>query len=114
LSAALLASIDLIESEEGDVRRTRLSAHILQLKKGLAAMPLMASDTAVQPLLVGRNKSALAAMQKLYEQGIWVPAIRPPTVPPGKARLRISLSAAHEETDVAQLISALSQCGDFR
>ena len=59
-------------------------------------------------MLIGRNDAALAAMQGLRERGIWVPAIRPPTVPEGTARLRIALSAAHTEADVDQLIDALS------
>jgi 8-amino-7-oxononanoate synthase len=114
LSAALLASLDLIESEEGDARRARRRAHIAQLREGLKALPwtLMDSDTAIQPLLIGRNKASLEVMQRLYQQGIWAPALRPPTVPRGKARLRISLSAAHSEADVAQLITALHQCGE--
>lgn len=114
LSAALLASLDLIESEEGDARRARLRAYVAQLREGLktSRWTLMTSDTAIQPLLVGRNKTSLELMQRLYQQGIWVPAIRPPTVPQGQARLRISLSAAHSEADVAQLIAALYQCGE--
>ena len=69
------------------------------------------SQTAIQPLLIGRNDAALAAMQGLRERGIWVPAIRPPTVAEGTARLRIALSAAHTEADIDQLIDALSTLG---
>ncbi len=67
----------------------------------------MASSTPIQPLLVGGNADAVALSEKLRARGIWVPAIRPPTVPQGTARLRISLSAAHTEADVAQLVGTL-------
>jgi 8-amino-7-oxononanoate synthase len=111
LAAATLASIDLIEQDEW--RREHLRALAARLKEGAAALPwtLLSSDTAIQPLMVGSNDAALALMQRLEEQGIWVPAIRPPTVPSGTARLRISLSAAHTMADVDQLLAALSLCG---
>jgi 8-amino-7-oxononanoate synthase len=67
----------------------------------------MPSDTAIQPLLIGDNKRALALSEGLRARGIWVAAIRPPTVPQGTARLRITLSAAHTEEDVERLIGAL-------
>ncbi|MCY1559605.1 8-amino-7-oxononanoate synthase [compost metagenome] len=67
----------------------------------------MASSTAIQPLVIGDNEAALAVMAVLREQGLWVPAIRPPTVPAGTARLRIALSAAHEPADVDTLLRAL-------
>ncbi len=70
---------------------------------------LMPSLTPIQPLLVGSNKAAVELSEGLHQRGIWVPAIRPPTVPAGGARLRISLSAAHAEQDVAQLIGALHE-----
>ena len=84
---------------------------IAQLRAGLADLPwtLMPSDTAIQPLLVGENQAALKLSEGLRERGIWVAAIRPPTVPQGTARLRITLSAAHSETDVQQLIGALNE-----
>jgi 8-amino-7-oxononanoate synthase len=71
---------------------------------------LWASHTAIQALVVGRNESALMLMNALDRQGLWVPAIRPPTVPQGTARLRISLSAAHTQGHVAQLLDALQVC----
>jgi len=67
----------------------------------------MPSDTAIQPLVVGSNDDALQVMASLDAQGVWVPAIRPPTVPEGTARLRIALSAAHTLDDVAALLQAL-------
>jgi 8-amino-7-oxononanoate synthase len=66
------------------------------------------SQTAIQPLLIGRNDEALAVMEGLRARGIWVPAIRPPTVAEGTARLRIALSAAHTEADIDLLVEALT------
>lgn len=108
LSATLLASMDLIES--GDARRAQLQQLIQQLRDGLAgsAWQLMASDTPIQPVLIGGNIVALAASQALLECGMLVPAIRPPTVPVNAARLRITLSAAHTQAEVAQLVAALN------
>ncbi|MDD2702075.1 MAG: 8-amino-7-oxononanoate synthase [Sideroxydans sp.] len=107
LAVVLLESLTLIE--QGDAMRAHLQQLIAQLRAGLRALPwqLMPSDTAIQPLLVGDNQQALTLSAGLRERGIWVAAIRPPTVPQGTARLRITLSAAHTEADVQQLIGAL-------
>ena len=109
LSAALLQSLQLIA--QGDDLRTHLHTLIAQLRSGLSDLPwqLMPSDTAIQPLLIGDNKQALSLSEGLRERGIWVAAIRPPTVPQGTARLRITLSAAHSEADVTKLIGALHE-----
>jgi 8-amino-7-oxononanoate synthase len=109
LAHALLASLQIIAQEEW--RRERLRALIAQLSDGLAASPwqLMPSETPIQPLLVGGNDAALALSARLTATGLLVPAIRPPTVPQGTARLRISLSADHEAADVARLVAALVQ-----
>jgi len=109
LSVALLESLQLIKN--GDDRRAHLQKLIAQLRAGLADLPwtLMPSDTAIQPLLVGENQAALKLSEGLRERGIWVAAIRPPTVPQGTARLRITLSAAHSAADVQQLIGALHE-----
>jgi 8-amino-7-oxononanoate synthase len=111
LAHALLASLDIIEGDEGRARRTHLNALIAQLDEGLRLTRWLrpASGTAIQPILIGANDEALAVSQRLYEQGLWVPAIRPPTVAAGTARLRVTLSAAHTEDDVAQLTAALNQ-----
>lgn len=69
---------------------------------------LVESDSAIQPIIVGDNAAAVSLAQALKEQGIWVPAIRPPTVPVGSARLRFSLSASHTTDQISRAISALS------
>jgi 8-amino-7-oxononanoate synthase len=109
LSAALQASLRLLREEEW--RRERLRQRIAQLRAGLHGLPwtLLASSTPIQPLLIGTNEAALTLSDSLRARGIWVPAIRPPTVPQGTARLRISLSAAHEAADVAALLEALHE-----
>lgn len=93
-------------------RRDHLRALQGRLREGVdaARLPwtLMSSDTAIQPLVIGSNADALAVMAQLDEQGLWVPAIRPPTVPEGTARLRISLSAAHTVEHVDRLCAALA------
>ena len=109
LSVATLASLELIKN--GDEKRQHLRRLIQQLREGLSDLPwpLMPSPTAIQPLLIGDNQAALSLSERLRERGIWVAAIRPPTVPIGTARLRITLSAAHTTADVEQLIGALHE-----
>ena len=109
LASALLASLSILREE--DWRREQLQKLIAQLHAGLAGLPwqLLPSQTPIQPLLVGGNEETMALSEGLRARGIWVPAIRPPTVPQGTARLRISLSAAHSEEDVEQLIGALHE-----
>lgn len=109
LSVALLESLKVVA--EGDDLRAHLHRLIERLRQGLADLPwqLMPSDTAIQPLLVGDNERALKLSEGLRVRGIWVAAIRPPTVPAGTARLRITLSAAHQEADVDRLIGALHE-----
>lgn len=107
LACALLASLDLIARDEW--RREHLRALVARLREGLREFrwQLLPSDSAIQPLIIGDNARAMGVMQSLFAQGIWVPAIRPPTVPEGSARLRISLSAAHGLEDVERLVGAL-------
>ena len=109
LSVALLASLQLMRQENW--RRERLQQLITQLRDGMRGLPwaLMESSTPIQPLLVGGNEAALMLSDSLRARGIWVPAIRPPTVPQGTARLRITLSAAHEKKDVDELIGVLHE-----
>ncbi len=109
MACALLASLELIES--GDGRREHLRQLTARLRDGLAGTRwrLMASPTAIQPVIIGDNHEALGVANALYERGLWVPAIRPPTVPKGSARLRVSLTAAHSAEQVDQLVVALRE-----
>lgn len=106
-ACALQAALSCIQ--QGDELRSRLQKHIQHFRAGVAGLPLTltASDTAIQPLLVGDNQQALDLAQRLREQGLWVSAIRPPTVPPGGARLRITLTAAHQPQDIDRLLEVL-------
>jgi 8-amino-7-oxononanoate synthase len=107
VACALMKSLEIIAA--GDDLRAHLTGLIARLREGLADLPwqLLPSPTAIQPLVVGDNEAAVRLSLALAERGLWVPAIRPPTVPKGTARLRISLSAAHSEADVDRLVSAL-------
>jgi len=109
LACALLESLQLIG--QGDERRAHLQRLIAQLRNGLNNLPwqLMPSTTAIQPLLVGDNQAVSDLSAALRERGVWVAAIRPPTVPQGSARLRITLSAAHSVADVTQLTETLHE-----
>jgi 8-amino-7-oxononanoate synthase len=109
IAHALLTGIDLIE--QGDARRRHLAGLIAQLRNTLKLRRwrLLPSDTAIQPLLIGDNAETMDVANKLFARGIWVPGIRPPTVPAGTARLRIALSAAHSGNQVEQLAAALMQ-----
>lgn len=110
VAAANLAALDVLTEE--DWRRSQLQHNIGVFREGAArlGLPLASSDTAIQPLLVGADGDALALSERLAEQGILVSAIRPPTVPEGTARLRITLSAAHSREQIDSLLSALEQC----
>lgn len=109
LSATLIESVSLIE--KGDDLRAHLQHLIRTLKShlNLSKWQLMPSETAIQPLLVGKNQAVVSLSEYLQKLGILVPAIRPPTVPANTARLRISLSAAHQEQDVIKLAEAINQ-----
>ncbi len=107
LACALAASLHAIAHGEG--RRARLRRSIERLRCGIEELPwrLLPSSTPIQALVVGDNEAAMALSEWLWTQRIFVPAIRPPTVPQGTARLRISLSAAHTDADVDELVAAL-------
>lgn len=107
IAAATLASIEIVKEQSS--RREHLQSLIRGFKTGAAqlGLNLMPSDTAIQPVLVGDAKLALRMSEQLREKGIMVTAIRPPTVPAGSARLRITLSASHTHEHVEQLLNAL-------
>ena len=109
VAAATRASLRLLQAEAW--RRTHLHALIAQFRAGAQALGLrlMDSFSPVQPLVIGSEAKALAIADALAARGILIIAIRPPTVPLGSSRLRITLSAAHSEAQVAQLLAALDE-----
>jgi 8-amino-7-oxononanoate synthase len=109
VACALATSLELIAA--GDARRAHLWRLVGQLRDGLAdtRWRLLPSPTAIQPVIVGDNHEALRLAAALDTRGFWVPAIRPPTVAQGTARLRVSLSAAHSAAQVAGLVDALRE-----
>jgi 8-amino-7-oxononanoate synthase len=109
LACALQASLALIRDEPQ--RRERLQTLIARFRTAAAALPwpVLPSQTAIQPLVVGANAEAVSLSERLWQRGLWVPAIRPPSVPQGTARLRITLSAAHADADLSRLLSALAE-----
>jgi 8-amino-7-oxononanoate synthase len=108
VAAATRVALRLAAAEEW--RRERLARLIARLRAGAAAagLPLAPSTTPIQPLIVGGAAAALRASAALREAGFWVAAIRPPTVPEGTSRLRITLSALHREQDLDALLAALA------
>jgi 8-amino-7-oxononanoate synthase len=109
IAASTRAGLRLLQTESW--RRQHLAELISYFthEAGLLNLPLMKSNTAIQPLLVGDAEAALALSQALEANGFWVSAIRPPTVPAGSARLRITLSAAHSKEQVEQLLQILAK-----
>ena len=103
------ASLRIIGSDEGDARRAHLHTLIERTRAMLKETCWLPVDshTAVQPLIIGSNEATLAIAATLDRAGLWVPAIRPPTVPAGTSRLRVSLSAAHSHDDLDRLEAAL-------
>ena len=111
LAHALLTSLRIIRGEEGQRRRSHLNALIQQLSTAPvpASWTRLHSITPIQPMVLGSNSQVLKASAELHKQGIWISAIRAPTVPVNTARLRITLSAAHTAHDVDQLVGALCE-----
>jgi len=110
LAHALLTSLKIIAGEEGTRRRAVLNERIAQWKSAvnLNHWQMLDSETPIQPVLIGENARTMAAAHQLREQGFWVGSVRPPTVPLGTARLRVTLSAAHTLDQVAQLASRVN------
>jgi len=110
LAESVRAALAIIRDD--GPRRRHLHALIARFREGVRHLPwpAMNSQSAIQPLVCGQSEAAVALSQRLAERGLWVPAIRPPTVPDGTARLRVSLSAAHSENDVDALLVALAEC----
>lgn len=108
LASATLTALGIARNDRE--RRARLHARIAQFRDGARTLnfPVLASRSAIQPVLLGSTEAALMASSRLAQRGFHVPAVRPPTVPAGQARLRVTLSAAHCEADVAALLDALA------
>ncbi|NHN78750.1 8-amino-7-oxononanoate synthase [Azotobacter chroococcum] len=110
VACATLKSLELLRSEGW--RREHLNRLIARFRAGAAelGLTLMDSPTPIQPLLIGDSARAMDFSRLLRERGLLVGAIRPPTVPAGTARLRVTLSAAHSEAQVDRLLAALGEC----
>ncbi|MCE0909809.1 MULTISPECIES: 8-amino-7-oxononanoate synthase [Pseudomonas] len=110
LACATLKSLELLRRETW--RREHLAALIRQFREGAQqiGLQLMDSPTPIQPIVIGDSAQALRLSRMLRERGLLVTAIRPPTVPAGSARLRVTLSAAHSEAQVQLLLNALAEC----
>jgi 8-amino-7-oxononanoate synthase len=100
-AAAALAALRVLRSPEGDGLRDRLRAHVERVRPG--------HPSPIVPVLLGAEERSLAAAAELLDLGLLVPAIRPPTVPPGTSRLRVALSAAHTDDQVDTLARALAR-----
>ena len=109
LSAAALVALQIVQGEPEHRRHLNALIARFRARAAEAGLPLMPSLTPIQPLVIGRDADALAASARLMEAGYWVAAIRPPTVPEGTARLRITLSAAHGTAEVDGLVHALRE-----
>ena len=107
-AAAVLAALRLVSREEA-WRREQLHQRVRYFREKAAEhLPLAPSETPIQPLVVGASDRSLELARKLLAKGLWITAIRPPTVPEGTARLRITLSAAHSEAHIDRLLEALA------
>ncbi|MCK5726100.1 MAG: 8-amino-7-oxononanoate synthase [Thiotrichaceae bacterium] len=109
LATAIRQSLKMVRSD--DWRREKLSDLIFQFRRDTASLGLnlLDSTTPIQAVIVGSNNKAIEISQGLLKEGILVTAIRPPTVPKGTARLRITLSALHSEEDIVRLVAALDK-----
>ena len=108
LAAAALVAVGI--ARDDDERRVRVARHVARFRDGANAhgLALLPSRTPIQPVLIGSSAVAVRASRELEARGFFVPAIRPPTVAEGSARLRVSLSAAHTEADIDRLLDALA------
>jgi 8-amino-7-oxononanoate synthase len=104
-AAAALAALAVLRSAEGEALTRRLAAHVETLTA--AGLAVAGHPSPIVPVIFGAEQAALSASAALLAKGFWVPAIRPPTVPPGSSRLRVTVSAAHREVEVDRLLEAL-------
>ena len=112
VAAATRTALRVLQDEPW--RRVRVLEHVAHFRReaGRLGLRLMDSRTPIQPVVLGSEAAALAASAALRARGLWIPAIRPPTVPSGSSRLRITFSAAHEAADVERLLEALAVLPD--
>ena len=109
--AAAAAAVDFVMSEDGHRRRDQLWRNVSALKNGLSAIGVPnESRSPIIPIIIGEESAAVEVSRQLQERGIFVPAIRFPTVPKGKARLRVTVTAAHQPPDIEQF---LKEFGDL-
>jgi len=108
-AVALSEALAVIRSGDGEARRQRLHEHISRFRRGAEQLDLQLtnSGSAIQPVIVGENSRALALAETLRDAGCWLTAIRPPTVPAGTARLRVTLAADHRADDIDRLLEAM-------
>jgi len=109
IAAAARAALRIVAGDEGAALRRRLFANVARLRSGCAQLGIALGESAtpIQPLIVGPEAPTLALSRTLFDAGFWVAAIRPPTVPRGTSRLRITLSAAHTDGQIDRLIETL-------
>jgi 8-amino-7-oxononanoate synthase len=108
VAAAALAGVSIAMSSEGDARRARLAVNVLRLRTALApALTPLESEGPIFPVRLGADDRALQVSRRLLDRGLFIPAIRPPTVPEGTARLRVTLSADHTPAEVDLISQAL-------
>ncbi len=110
--AASVAALQIMEKQKE--RRGLLMSHVKRVKRSLADLgfQLTGDDTPIIPVLIGEVEQAGRFTKKLEEKGIYAPAIRPPTVPDGESRIRVTVTAAHDSEDVEKLITAFREIGE--
>jgi 8-amino-7-oxononanoate synthase len=108
VAAATRAALKVLQQEPW--RRERVLGHVARFRREAASLGLRlpATETPIQPVILGSEDAAMAASDSLRRRGLWVPAIRPPTVPQGSSRLRITFSAAHDDDDIERLLEGLA------
>lgn len=113
IAAAARCALGICASREGAQRRAQLFANVARFREGARAIGIALAEqqapTPIQPLVLGDEARALKLSRHLFERGFWVVAIRPPTVPAGTARLRLTLSASHTQAQIEALLEALAE-----
>jgi 8-amino-7-oxononanoate synthase len=108
LCCAMTAALRIVRSEPAVRARLRANVDRFRARARAQGIPLTASCTPIQPIVLGGNARVVSVAERLLAQGFWVPAIRPPTVPAGTARLRVTLSAAHADDEIDALVDAVA------